>query len=136
MFPLDGKPADNEFLALLKGCAVRQVIWGSYATGMGLVAQVTFDSYFLDLSMVESEDIVSLQCYSPACKMTIVDETGSDGNTTIILHFTDDASSVDVNYSILSPYDVISQLIAMNQYDAILLRPVLSFDDHAIPSEE
>lgn len=127
VFPLDGTPAENPFLALLKGGAIRQVIWPSFAPDAGLMAQVTFDSYFLDLSLVESEDIVSLQCYSPACKMTIVDETGSDGNTTIILHFTDDASSVDGNHSILSPYEVISGLIAMNQYDAVILDPVIAY---------
>jgi len=129
VFPLDGTAADNKFLALLKGNAIRQIIWGSFAPDAGLFAQVTFDSYFLDLSMVESEDIVSLQCYSPACKMTIVDETGSDGNTTIILHFTDDASSVDGNYSIHSPYEVISYLISAGQYEYILLDPVISYEN-------
>ena len=127
VFPLGGTPADNPLIALLKGGAIRQIIWPSFAPSAGLMAQVTFDSYFLDLSLVESEDIVSLQCYSPACKMTIVDETGSGGNTTILLHFTDDASSVDGNYSIHSPYEVISQLIALNQYESVILDPVIAY---------
>ena len=136
LFPLDGTAADNRLFALLKGDAVRSILWSSGSIYGGLLAQVQFGDYFLNLSQVESEDLISLQCYSPACKMTIVDETGSDGNTTIILHFTNDASSVDGIYSIQSPYEVISYLISMGQYDTILLRPVLSYNAHYIPSGE
>ena len=135
LLPASGTAADNKFLALLKGFAVRQVIWGSYAASAGLVAQVTFDSYFLDMSQIETDDFIGFQCFSPACTLTvesIVAPAGSE-TTTVLIKFSDDAavppSSPDVTSPFHSPYDVISGLIAMNQYDAVVLNPVIAYMD-------
>ena len=132
IFPASGTAADNKFLALLKGGAIRHVIWPSFAPAAGLVAQVTFDSYFLDMSQIETDDFIGLQLFSPACTLTIesiVAPAGSE-TTTVLIKFSDDAAvppTSDVTSPFHSPYQVISQLIAMNQYDRVVLDPVIAY---------